>query len=514
MAYQESLRQEYIQSLVTAIRSERTLALIGTSERGPVNVPTKIHNRQQALKLFGEKGTLLQAYEEMETLLNGAPVFFVKTSGTHGILRLALNQQGGDILPEALLLKTKEASELYNQIYVQLEPQALHITHPQVLGGHTVSYDLTRYGVIGELVSAINQDAEKGEIELYAQAGIDELTPLNEPFYSCNPTLMRLSGASSELQVTKDFYFHCLQETYRILEGGEYHLVLPLGAYFDDILTSDATYGVTPYGQNGYRQRDYLTVNQGGRRVSFYAQLLEFCHKQFDLGLFSHGILGFDPDGPTDSESVAVLVNQSYRENLLSAWFTEQYHHVSVVAGALHYNHFRSINSAALAYAAFLHTVDWANPLTNTPIDVSCSLTEPLETSTQKLMNEKGLVSFRESVLHKGALVVARATTLRPQANGLSHFYNLRMCQITVSGLNRLVDSYIGLHLDELIKHNRMQKEINYYLSLLAELEWITDYQCSVEVLEESREVKIHIQLQTAYMVEAIQLNGRIEIAS
>lgn len=514
MAYQESLRQEYIQSLVSSIQSERTLVLIGTGSRGPVNVPTTIYNRQQAVKIFGEKGTLVEAYEQMESLLNGAPVCFVKTTGTHGILRLALNQQGGDIIPDALLLKTKEASELYNQIQVQLEPTAIHISHPQALGGHTMTYQLDRYGVMGELIAALNEDAENGKIELYAQSGIDELTTLHEPFYGCNATLSTISGASSELTVNKDFYYYCLQETYRILEGSEYQLIVPLGAYFDDILTSDASYGETVYGQIGYRQGDYLTAQKGGRRVSYYAQLLEFCQKQFDLGIFSHGIIGFNPDNPSDSEMLSILVNESYRENILSAWFTEHYHHVSVVAGSLYYDHFRSINSAVLAYAAFLHTVDWANPLTNTPIDSSCSLVTPLNKDTQKMVNKKGIVTFRESILHKGQLVVASATTLNPDPGGLSYFYNLRMCQITISGLNRLVDSYLGLHLDDLIKHNRMEKEIKSYLDLLKEIQWISDYGCAVHILEETTEVRIEISIKTTYMVDAIQINGSIEVAN
>ena len=514
MAYQESVRQEYIQSLVESLQSERKIVLIGTAELGPVNIPTTIYNHQQAIRLFGENGSLIRAYQEMEPLLNSSPVCFIKTTGTHGILRLSLNQVGGDITSEALLLKTKGASELYNKIQIQLEPNAIHITHPQALGGHVVSYDLTKYGVIGELVAAINEDASNDKVELYAQCGVDELTPLFEPFYGCNPTLMTVAGASSELDVNKDFYYYCLEETYRILEGTDYHLIVPLEAYFTDVLASDAAYGQTTYGQVGYRQGEGLTIKKAGQRVSFYSQLLEFCHKQFELGLFSHGILGFDPSISYEDEDLQLIANESYRENLLSAWFTEQYHHVSVVVGNLYYNYFRSIDSAALAYAAFLHTVDWAKPLTNTPLDPGLSLVQPLSRHIQQSLNQKGFVTFKESLLHDRQLVATRATTLNPQPGGLSHFYNLRMCQITVSGLNRLVDSYLGLHLDELTKHHRIEKEIEYYLEQLKNIGWITAYDSNVDISKTTGEVTIELSIKTAYMVEAIKLNGSIEIAA
>lgn len=514
MAYQESVRQEYIQSLVESLQSERKLVLIGTAELGPVNVPTTIYNHQQAIRLFGENGSLIRAYQEMEPLLNASPVCFIKTTGTHGILRLSLNQIGGDIVPGALLLKTKGACELYNQIQIQLEPNAIHVTHPSALGGHVVSYDLTQYGVIGELVAAINEDATNDQVGLYAQCGVDELTPLYEPFYGCNPTLMSVSGASSELEVNKDFYYYCLEETYRILEGTDCHLIVPLDAYFTDILTSEASYGQTSYGQVGYRQGDPLTLKKAGRRVSFYSQLLEFCQKQFELGLFSHGILGFNPTLDKQDEALQLIANESYRENLLSAWFTEQYHHVSVVVDTLYYNYFRSIDSAALAYAAFLHTVDWAKPLTNTPLHAGLSLVHPLSRHIQQSLNQKGFVTFKESLLHDHQLVVTRATTLNPQPGGLSHFYNLRMCQITVSGLNRLVDSYLGWHLDELTKHHRIEKEMEYYLEQLKNIGWITESSANVEVSKTTGEIVINLTIKTAYMVEAIKLNGNIEIAT
>lgn len=513
MAYQESERKARIESLLNQLDEQRQLVLIGTAEFGPVNVPTVIYNSGQATRLFGSSGSLIEAYRLMEPLLLGVPVTFIKTSGTHGLLPLAYNHLGGELHSKGFVLKTKEAHDIYNQIQIQLEPTKIHISHPQALGGHTVTYDLNHYGVIGELANAINQDAENGKVELYAQSLIDEMTPLKESFYGCNPTFLRLTGASSGLNPTKSAYYYCLEETYGAIEGRDYQFVLPLEAYFTDVLNETSSYGETNYGDRGYmNQKDVLLTLPSGKRVSYYVQLLEFCQRQFELGIFTHGLMALHSDVIEEEDQFLLMVRESFRDNLLLATHFDHFYHVSVVASSLYYDHLSDVKNGVLAYASFLQTIGWEKPLINEPLDISLHLRQVFSSSVQKQLKELGFVSMRESVYHEGKLVIANATSLCPEPGTLSYFYNLRACQTAIAGLNQLVDDYIGYHLEELLKYNRIEKEVKYYFEQLVIKGLISDYQVAVTKVEDQPSIQIKVSLKTEQMVDYISLNGSIDL--
>ena len=68
--------------------------------------------------------------------------------------------------------------------------------------------------------------------------------------------------------------------------------------------------------------------------------------------------------------------------------------------------------------------------------------------------------------------------------------------------------------MDELTKHHRIEKEMEYYLEQLKNIGWITESSANVEISKTTGEVVIELTIKTTYMVEAIKLNGNIEIAT
>ena len=76
----------------------KNIYLIGTAEKGPVNVPTLAVSIEHARAIFGKEGSLVDAYSIIVDTDMDCNVWLVKTSGGHGEAYLNILKDNGDFI--------------------------------------------------------------------------------------------------------------------------------------------------------------------------------------------------------------------------------------------------------------------------------------------------------------------------------------------------------------------------------------------------------------------------------
>ena len=126
----------------------KKIFLLGTSNLGPVNTPIRAISANHVKSVFGEDGTLLDAYRVIKESDFDCEVTLVKISGIHSELYLDINVPEGEIIKEGFYLKAKYANEIYDNIKVIIDEEALYIYYEgEELGDYTMEY---RYNVQDE----------------------------------------------------------------------------------------------------------------------------------------------------------------------------------------------------------------------------------------------------------------------------------------------------------------------------------------------------------------------------
>lgn len=501
MGYNQKLREEWIQTLVTSIQQTNIVYLIGTASGGPVNHPINIRSEAQLLQRFGTEGSLIEAYQSIQPLLDSQTLYLVKSSGVHAELSLDVNQENVEL--NAFKFVSKQANEVANHIQIELSPCFLHIIHPAELGGHRMSYDLRQYGVMGDLVRAINTHADKGQVEVYASCEYEEWL-LDYPFYACNPTRSNLTGGASQCRPSKDEWYESLQKTYDVLEGLDIHVIVPINAYLDDVRSFFSRYGLAHYGASHYhRSRDYLTLPG----ASFHTQLHAFCQKQLANGCSTHGVMGLNPQTFEDERShLAFLTGLAHRyqdQEVEDA----SYGLISVVATDVYYDYYRTIHNGYLAYAMLLTKLSPSQNPTNQPLGGAIQLVYEVSEEYESAVSEQGFVSFRYSPYKQGT-VVKVDTSFTQRESGLRYYHNVRMCQLTCLAVKELVDAYIGTIIEEVERYHYLESELTLLLNLLVSQSILSEYTLDISTSVTLGSVEIAIAIKTKYMVESVVISG------
>ncbi len=482
MAYDQKVKEEWIVSLVDTLYRDRTLYLIGTADKGPLNTPVVVRSLEQAIYRFGEQGTLIEAYRKIEPLVHEFDVALIKSTGAHAKASLRINHEF--IEENAFEFVSVDANSVANGIQIELDPDHLHILHPVELGGHRVTYRLNDYGVMSELAQAINDDAEAGRVSLNAVCYYNEW-PVNCPFYPCNPSLISLQGGRDGLHVSDDDYYIALEATYEALQGVEMDVLIPIQAYLD----------ATPIG------------------IHFYEQLQTFCLSQIEHGCFTHGVMGLNViEGETEQEKMERLK----RVSALATRSLEAFDDcavISVVATDVYYNYLSFVDNGYLAYGVMLSQLAPNQNPTNQRLHDSIQLKDRLSLGIENEMSALGFVSFRYSPL-KVCPVVTLDVTFTDGQTGLKYYHNLRMCEDVCLMVKELVDSYIGSSLTEITEELHLQQELDYLMYQLSSRSIIKEYDFDVRADATSNTLYLDLSLKTKYMVSSVSIYGDLTYQS
>lgn len=518
-ASQVKERENLISSILSSSLHGKKIYLLGSAEFGPTNEPKLIRSTVGVHSTFGRSGTLIDAFHKIKYTSKDNQVYLVKVTGEHASAYLNVNCSGGDIVQEGFVFSSKESNEIYNDIKIIVDMEFVAIEYPIELGGETLIYTYDKNPTIEKLAEAINNDINKtGKGKVYAYYSVDSNTKTQTAFYVCNPSEVYMYGGQCGLHYTKNLLYNYLMRSYDILESSDIDIIVPVDAFMDDIYPNDKYGEETQYGRKYYQPaKDYLTEHLNDTPLSFFNQLIEFCLKQTNFGIVTHGIIGYNPsfnewtDYYNESNAITKMYKACFDYNMECSINPFYAFLVSVVGGDLAYNKSSMIDNAYLAYAALCAQTTIISGTTNIPFSDSISIYHELEGEFLSELADKGIVMFRHSPLYNQP-VVYDGVTASPEQEDLKLFCNVRMIQMAVSYLNKLFDYYIGQDMVDLIKKNIMSTDISKILKNLSERGIISKHNFNLVPYYNQHEIKVYLNLETQYMIKSVTICSTINV--
>lgn len=496
----------------------KKIFLLGTSNLGPVNTPIRAISANHVKSVFGEDGTLLDAYRVIKESDFDCEVTLVKISGIHSELYLDINVPEGEIIKEGFYLKAKYANEIYDNIKVIIDEEALYIYYEgEELGDYTMEY---RYNVQDEngedvldsdgnkiyksmydLAEEINEDARNLNGYVYCYVSCEPSVLANAALVGVNPSINKMNGGNSGLYYNKNMLYNCLSDTYGILEGRNIDIIIPLQCYYDDTFTDVSDYLTEYYDLD----REYLTLKIDGEYLSYYKQLLDFCKRQMQFGFLTHGIMGLntvgDPFIDQDSYYLKLEHFKSVNEDDKS---DDKYRQlVSVCVGDLYTTYGTRVYNSYIAYAALVANIKITENTTNKPLPKSFTMFNDFDTRMLAKIRELGYTAFRYSILKKRVVVANGVTTSKDK--NFKYLCNIRMCQLAMCYVRELLTSYIGKNINMLIKTRELEQSLIALLNKLVTLKVITGFAINSITNPNTGHILLDLSFKTLYMNESIR---------
>ena len=516
-----------INQIITSDLHGRKIYLLGSAEYGPVNEPIRIKSTVGLYNKFGKTGTLIDAFHAVKYTSRDNEVYLVKTTGEYAIAYLNTNIYQGDISSNSFIIRSSEANEIFNDIYIRLDIDKLTVVYPDDLNvpQHEVTYDFNKYPNVELLSKAINKDTKEKRGFINATYTVDPSTPTRNAFYVCNPDIVYLFGGQCGLDYSKNLLYNCLQRTYDLLESFPIDIIVPVDAFIDDIYPYDAEDEQYQYDMKYYQStRDYLTADIHNKPRSYMDQLINFCVNQLNFGQVTTGIMGFNTlqgwttDILSDADIAKDRLIECFKYNQEICINRDYAFLVSVVAGDIKYNMGTIINNGYLAYAGFNASITINSGNTNIPVSDHIELYSEFSEDALKELADIGIVTFRHSPLYNKVVVYDGTTAYYNSDDkkypALKEYCNVRMIQMCISYLNILFQYYIGLNLNELIDNKIIDTNITEILSVLTSRNIITDYRFKLEPDYKTGKLKVLLSLLTNYMTKAINIQSYININS
>jgi hypothetical protein len=504
------------------------LFLLGTSEDGPYMQPTLIRNKTQARSTYGDdsKGTLVKAFDEAYDRNEDISIYLMRITGKSATLDIEgfLSPDQGN--PQyGLRLWSVYAGERYNDTQVQIryddetQTNIFYIITPT----EEIAYELHPYITLGAFVKTLNEDCRLGRHRIMGTTDYPEndFGPVEAWLYR-EP--VSLSGGESGINATRDELWLACDLAYRILQGRQIDIVVPVGMYVDDVHPA-YLYGQGVYGSAYYSSTsDYLSLvdtENNNKVVSYHEQLIDFCREQMRLGYMTHGVIGMRPyavvpENVTNDDSYIKRLGEStsfrdrhgFLEYAQGQWFDKGYY-VTVVSQELIFNRGTTseyYTNGASRYGAIL--TGHFNSTTNMKLGDDVSLRYELSPETMAELSKLGIVSFRNSVRH-GLVVHSGVTASNPETE-LHNVANVRMVQITLAYLNEATELVYESYYDHDMRRNYLEQLIRDRLAYLAEVGVLTLYDYTIQMREDGVKGAIILSLQTKHTVEAIQVSAEV----
>lgn len=490
---------------VTAFNEQKyygkSLYLLGNAEYGPTNQVVKANSMNHVARVFGEQGSLVDAYRYIREANIDCNVYLVKTTGIYSEAYLNVNQLGGSIIQNGLYLKSRYSNEIFNLIEIDIEEEYLGIYYPIEFGDYYIQYFYDDYPTLVELQFAINNDADYGIGYVECCVYCDELIPTKTALYGVNANSVRLSGGNSGLYYNKNMIYNCLEETYSILEGRPIDIILPLDVYFDDVYTDDEM----TYNDYYSDDREYLTLKKDNKYLNYYNQLLKFCVKQLNSGLITNGILGLQltNDMFVDEDYYLDKLQYFKKINVVDKEVEDLKFLVSVCSCDLYARYGTAIINSSIVYSALCASLSVNTNTTNISIPKYFSLFNTFENEMLQNLSEAGFVSFRFSPLTKEVTVVNGVTTSSHYA--YKYFCNVRMVQISMCYINDLLKYFIGDNINDLIESGYLEDCLTTTLDNLVSASVLTGYMINEIANPELGQLYLDLDFKTLYMVEYVK---------
>lgn len=511
-------RRALINSVMADSTHGKHIYLLGSAEFGPTNEPILVSSTVGLYNKFGRQGSLIDAFHAVKYCNENSLVYLVKTTGEHANAYLNVNIDNGEIIQDGFILTSSESNELFNDIEILVDIDAITFTFPSELGLNPIRYVYADYQNIEDLCKAINKSTKDRKSYVYAYYSVDPSTRVDNAFYGCNPSVMYMYGGQCGLGYSKNLLYNCLDQTYEMLESHDIDIIIPVDAFMDDIYPDDADNQAHGYNMAYYQStKDYLTEDFSGRKLSFMDQLINFCVKQLNFGMVTNGIIGYNSSYKvwskylSEADDIAKMYKACFKYNLECCSNPFYSFLISVVGGDVEYNKGVIVDNGYFAYAALCASTFIASGTTNVPISDSLSLHHEFSEKTLKELAATGIVTFRHSPFYN-IPVVFDGITAFTENESLALYCNVRMIQMCMSYVNKLFQFYVGQNVVELIEEEIITSDLREILTKLVNLGVITSYEYTIVPSYIKGEIKVYLSLMTCYMVKAIQLCSTINV--
>lgn len=480
----------------------KKIYLLGTAELGPVNTPIRALSTSHVHSVFGTQGSLVDAYKVIRETKNNCEVYLVKVTGTHSELYLNINQSHGEIIKDGFYIKSKHANEKYNNIKIMIDSEALYIIYDNYeVGNYTLEYKYSDYITLQELAEAINEDSRRLRSEVYCYANCEPHTLSAGALEGVNPSFLKLTGGNSGLFYNKNMLYNCLSETYSILEGVDIDLILPLTANYDDTFTSkqddiDMYYDLS---------REYLTLKDNKKYLSFYNQLLQFCINQMRFSYLTHGVMGFSStnDPFINEEDYLDTIRHFKKVNEVRPEYKKYKQLISVCVGDLYTTYGTRIYNGYLAYSTVIASISITENTTNKLMPETMTLYNNFDNNTLSEFAKLGFTSFRYSPLKRNVVVSNGVTT--SDDDRFKYLCNIRMAQLAMGSVRNLLQKFIGKNIINLVKTKELEQSLIDLLEDLSVKGVIKGFSINEVVNPVTGHIFLDLSFKTLYMLEDIK---------
>lgn len=478
----------------------RNIYLLGTAEKGPVNVPILARSLAYVKSIFGNVGSLIDAFMTIEDSDIECNVYLVKTSGSHAELYLNIINENGDILENGFYIKSRHANEYSNDIEVYLDDNVITFTYPFELGGNVLSYELNKYKTLHDLASSINEDTKLLNGEIFCSAFCESHISCDFTLSPVNPTNLKLIGGNSGLNYNKNMMYNSLSVTYSVLEGYPTDIIVPLECYYDDTFTYDIEL-LDKYTFD----KDYIMLKSNGEYLSFYKQLIDFCKLQMQSSIITHGVMGMDENYKDDIDNNKLIekLDTFNKVNVLSQDYEKYSHMISVTATNLYSMYGTMITNSYIAYSILLSNTKISETTTNKSLPSSFILYDILEQDTLNKISNMGYVCFRSSPLTNKVHVINGVTKSKDET--LKYLCNVRAAQVVMKNIRECLTKYIGKNIEQLIDSGDINKDLHNTMSTLNAKGLIKSYSALNVIKKSESHLMLDISFSTKYMIEDLK---------
>ncbi len=498
----------------------KKIFLLGTADFGPVNIPIKVSSANYVKTVFGEQGSLLDAFRVIKESDADCEVFMVKVSGKHSELYLNINLPNSEIEENGFYFKSKYANEIYNDVQIIIREDALYINYPtDALGKYYLQYKYNEtdengddvlddegniiYKTLYDLAEEINEDTRMMNSEVYCYLSCDPKTMANTSLVGVNEHINTLRGGNSGIYYNKNMIYNCLSDTYNILEGMNIDIIIPVECYYDDTFTDDKD-GLLEYFD---LEREYITLKdeETNEYLSYYNQLLEFLRRQLRFGCITHGIMGMNPNGEVflDQDKYYLKLQYLKKLNNKNSFYDKYRQLISICVGDIYTTYGTRVYNSYILYATLIAGLQVIENTTNKPLPDSFTAYNDFDNMSLSKIRELGFTAFRYSALKK-SVVVSSGVTASNDIN-FKYLCNIRMCQLVMVKVNELLSNYIGEDISYLIKTKQIQSKLLDVLNNLISKNVLLGFSINSMTIPEKGHLLLDLSFKTVYMTESIR---------
>lgn len=498
----------------------KKIFLLGTADLGPVNMPIKVSSANHVKNVFGEQGTLLDAFRVIKESDLDCEVFMVKVTGKHSEVYLNINLPNSEIEENGFFFKSQYANEIYNDIQIIIHEDALYINYPtEALGNYYLQYKYHEtdengddihdddgnliFKTLYDLAEEINEDTRMMNSKVYCYLSCDPKVMANTALVGVNEQINTFKGGNSGIYYNKNMIYNCLSDTYNILEGREIDIIVPVECYYDDTFTHDED-ALEEYFD---LEREYITLKDDDTKeyLSYYNQLLEFLRRQLRFGCVTHGIMGMNPNGNVflDQDKYYLKLEYLKKLNNKNSFYDKYRQLISVCVGDIYTTYGTRVYNSYILYATLIASIQVIQNTTNKPLPDSFTTYNDFDNMMLARIRELGFTAFRYSILKKSVVVSSGVTTSDDE--NFKYLCNIRMCQLVMTRVNKVLSQYIGENISSLIRTKQIENRLINLLSNLISENVIAGFAINSITVPQMGHLLLDLSFKTIYMTESIR---------